>query len=354
MAEQSTGRSALACAHRPQIVMDRGKRAPLGRSACALATLFAVAELSCASNALAEPELNLSWSVPAACPDAEWARRRIAAQLAREPVAEVAQGVRASVAVEPSASGFALQLRTVVAGTSGERTIHAADCEELAQAAALIIALSVSEASERGAAPNPPEPPSPPARTSTQAQEVAQRAARRTLLALRADVLLDFGFFDQLGFGPSLAIAYQYGVWRAELAALWMTPQVVHADEQNAGSVEASLWALRAGGCALFGRLRIQGGPCVGGEFGQAAGRGTGDLQSPSEHREPWIAGFLGGRLSVGLIAKLALVLETDLSVLVAGPSFATKPADGGSENLTIHAPAPAQLRANAGVELRF
>jgi hypothetical protein len=354
MAEQSTGRPALACAHRPQIVMGRGKCAPLARTACALGALLAVAQLSCASSARAEPELNLSWSVPAACPDAEWARRRIAAQLAREPVAEVAQGVHASVAVEPSAGGFALQLRTVVAGTSGERTIHADGCEELAQAAALIIALSVSEASERGAGPNPPEPPSPPARTSTQAQDVAQRSARNALLALRADVLVDFGFLNQLGFGPSFAIAYQYGVWRAELAALWMTPQVVHADDQDAGSVEASLWALRAGGCALFGSFRVQGGPCAGAEFGQARGRGTDELERPSERREPWIAGFLGGRLSVGLIAKLALVVETDLSVLVAGPSFATKPADGGSKNLTIHAPTPAQLRANAGVELRF
>jgi hypothetical protein len=350
MAEQSTGRPALACAHRPQIAVRRGTCAPLGRSACALATLLAVAELSYASSALAEPELNLAWSVPAACPDVAWARRRIAAQLAREPVAEVAQGVHASVAVEPSASGFALQLRTVVSGTSGERTIHADSCEELAQAAALIIALSVSEASEHGASPNPPEPPSPPARTSTP----AQGNARNTLLALRADVLLDYGFFDRLGFGPSFAVAYQYGVWRAELAALWIAPQIVDADDRAAGSVEASLWALRAGGCALFGSARIQGGPCAGGEFGQASGRGTHDLDRPSEHREPWIAGFLGARISVGLIAKLALVIETDLSVLVVGPRFATKPADGGSENLPIHAPAPAQLRANAGVELRF
>lgn len=354
MAEQSTGRLALACAHRPQIASGRGPCAPLGRRGCALGALLAIAQLPYTSSALAEPELTLSWSVPAACPDAAWARRRIAAQLAREPVAEVTQGVHASVTVEPHESGFALRVRTVVAGASGERTIHANACEELAQAAALIIALSVSEASERGAPPNPPEPPSPPAHTSTPAQGAAQRNTREALLALRADALLDYGFFNQLGFGPSFALAYQHDVWRAELAALWMTPQVVHADDRAAGSVEASLWALRAGGCALLGRSRIQGGPCAGGEFGQARGQGGRDVANPDERREPWIAAFLGGRLSVGLIAKLALVVEADLSVLVAGPSFATKPADGGSENLPIHEPTPAQLRANAGVELRF
>jgi hypothetical protein len=366
MAEQSTGRQALACARGPAIAAGRDARArprrrPVralatrGRPLCAcgaLGALLVIAQLSCASGARAEPELTLSWDVPAACPDATWARRRIAAQLAREPAAEVAQGVRASVTVEPRAKGFALQLRTVVAGASGERTIEAAACEELAQAAALIIALSVSEASER-AASNPPEPPPAKAPTPEPAED-AQRGSRETLLALRADVLLDYGFFDRIGVGPAFALAYQYGVWRAELAALWIAPQRMTADDPQAGSVESSLWALRAGGCALFGSWRVRGGPCAGGEFGQARGVGGDELNDARTRRPRWIAGFVGGRLSVGLLAKLALVVEADLNVRLAGPSFVIQPADESAEPLTIHAPAPAQLRATLGVELRF
>ena len=115
-----------------------------------------------------------------------------------------------------------------------------------------------------------------------------------------------------------------------------------------------SWWALRAGGCALFGGGRLRGGPCAGGEFGQARGDGGDDLADAKHTRRPWIAGFLGGRASVGLIAKLALVMEADVSFAVLRPGFVSASTSAVAAVESVHTPWPAQLRVNAGVELRF
>ncbi len=338
MAETSTGRAANACALVPQIA--RG-------------VLVLIALVSCASAAQAEPALSLAWSAPDACPDRGWAEQRIAAQLAGELSVDVAQGVRASVTIARSAGGYALSLRTSVAGAAGQRTIEGGTCQELAEAAALIIALSVSEASEHSAKAGTSETPSPPPSTAVKDARATKSKEHVALLALRIDALLDVGFLAPLGYGPAFAVAYQYDIWRAEVAALWITPRVVEADNAEAGSVRASLWAVRAGGCALFGRRRIQGGPCAGGEFGQARGTGAGELTPAARARHPWLAAFLGARVNVGLIAKLSLIAEADLAVSLARPRFVSSVANTPGREL-VHEPSVAQLRVNAGLELRF
>lgn len=338
MAEASTGRAAIACALAAQIA--RG-------------VLASIAHGVCASAAHAEPALSLAWSAPEACPDRAWAEQRVAAQLAREPSVDVAQGVQASVTIARSARGYGLSLRTSMAGAAGERTIEGGTCQELAEAAALIIALSVSEASEPSARTDVTEPASPPPSTPVKDARATQRPAHVALFALRADALLDVGFLSPFGYGPAFAFAYQYSVWRAEVAALWIAPRVVEAENADAGSVRASLWAARGGGCALFGRWRIQGGPCAGAEFGQALGTGAGELTRAARARRPWLAAFLGARVNVGLIAKLSLVAEADLAVSLARPRFVSRVADA-SDTEAVHEPSAAQLRVNAGLELRF
>lgn len=338
--------------------MGGGATAKVRRAhACAvtravLAGLLAV--LLTKSTAHAEPELRIDWSTPndrPDCPDAAWANLRIAEQLGRPPRAEVVEGVEAQAKIESAAEGLRLTLRTDAGSAAGERVIASNDCRVLSDAAVLIITLAVAEVRDREQTqvPSVPAVPGPP----PAAPPVEKTPTARPRFVVRADAVLDVGFLDRAGFGPALSFGLAQGIWRAELGGLWLVPRELAGASAADGSIRASLWAGRLTGCALWGG-RVQGGPCLAAELGQARGEGHG---SPTTERARshtlWAAGALGARVSVGIVSELALVLQSELLLCVARPRFVTVDSESGAPSL-VHEPSLAQLRASLGAELRF
>jgi len=325
--------------------------------ACALPLVLALlSPFALPARTHAEAEVQVDWAMPAArpdCPDRTWASERIAEQLGRQPRTDVAEGIVAVASIAIAEAGLRLTLRTGRGEAAGERVIEGSDCQVLGIAAVLIISLAVAEAREReqqtpSEPAKPGEPPQPAPRVTV---IPAARAAR---VVVRADALLDVGFLDRPAFGPALSLGVAHQFWRGELSGLWLVPHELDGASAADGAVEAGLWAGRITGCALWGRGRLQGGPCLAAEVGQARGAGDG---SPTTRRARshtlWAAGALGARATLSVVSELALVAQTDLLVAMARPRFVTVDTESGASSL-VHEPAIAQLRASLGVELRF
>ena len=143
-----------------------------------------VALLPCAlpTRASAHDELALTWPKIAGCPSHAQTLRRIEAQLGR-PLADVDDALRATVEIRRSALGYTLTLQSVHRQSRGERTFQAARCEEVTDAAVLVLALSLGQAEQVRAATPQPAPKPAPSRPRSQ----PRRAHTRPLRAASAD-----------------------------------------------------------------------------------------------------------------------------------------------------------------------
>jgi hypothetical protein len=315
--------------------------------------LIALAQLGSLPQARAEPELMLRWSAPSAgCPDAAWAEARIAAQLGRAPARDVAHGVTAIVQIATTPRGFTLSLQTTFQAQAGARTLEGTRCEELGDAAILIISLSVSEASEQIAAASlsaPATGANAPARAGAAKEREPARAQPTPSLGgfVRADAVLQVGLWDRVALGPGLSLGLTRGIFRGEIGGIWYPPLTLHHSGRD---IEASLGTARALGCLLFGRGRVQGGGCAGVEFGGAR---THTVQSGTKANSWWSAVTLGGRLNVRLIARLSVVASADVLVGLTRLRFSSEDEATG-QPIPLYTAKPVQLRASLGPELRF
>lgn len=129
-------------------------------------SLLTLLSLLVTAPAHAQDRLALTWTAPEGCPDDAMVRAEVVRLLggaipAGEPVA--AEGT-----TEATAGAFRLTLRTRMNDADGERVLEAAACGELADAAALIVALMIDPeavAEAPSAEPGPePEPELPDTR----------------------------------------------------------------------------------------------------------------------------------------------------------------------------------------------
>jgi hypothetical protein len=304
-------------------------------------------------SALAEPELALTWSLKeplAACPDPAWAMTRVASQVGHAPTADVSEGVHAIVEIEKRDAGFLLSLRTRVGSSHGKREIAGGNCLELSEAAILIIALSVAEASEVRAR----EQTTPPARSPSLETAQEPRSVRaggndkagRLGLLVRPELVVELGLLSTPTLGPGLAFGLAWGRYRAELSGTWLAYGEMDTSGQQ---IALRLGAARVSGCALFGAGRVRGGPCAGVEFGDVQARNT---ESGVENNTWWGAASLAARMLVTLGASLALVLDADLVASWGRLRFWRAIEGQGLEQL--HASWPVQLRTHLGLEISF
>jgi hypothetical protein len=106
-----------------------------------------------AAGAQPGPTVELEWTAPEGCPDRAFVLLELERQLGKRPV-----GITAKLrgVVSPGkALAYLLELELTLGERPSERILTSDVCEELGNAAALIAALAISEASE----PAPPRPP---------------------------------------------------------------------------------------------------------------------------------------------------------------------------------------------------
>jgi len=339
-------------------------------------------------------ELQLEWTAPPTCPQAPEVRARIEAALRRPTVAGPA-ATRVVARVQPGARGFTLVLETRTAGAAVDvRRMDDRRCGVLADATAVIVATAIDEVDPNRAAPTLPPPPlaavpedmSPapasaappptpaptPAPTTLSATRAANLApavaadddlsprpaaptpappvARRLRAAVRLVGLGDRGSTPGLAGGLTGGVSLLGERWRLDLAAVWIAPRPTAPRADLDITARVGVLAAQLRGCAVPRLGPVEFPVCLGLEAGGARGSGDGDaLARKFTDWRPWLGVLAGSSLAWSFTRRLALVVQLDLVLPIAPPTFQV----AGLAD-PVYKGSVAAGRAGLGLEVRF
>lgn len=311
--------------------------------------------------------IRLEWDAPPECPDAADLQRRMAASLPDDSSAD-AEALRVHGRIATSVDGYVLELRIDGPHGSGDRRLEAKDCSELAQAAALIIAVAIDPTSSP--AETIPEPPQAPvAIASSPAAPVARTPAATApsialtdrsagegaptssapRFAMRGGLGFDTLSWRPIGLSTMLGLAVLGRRWRVDMIARYSAPSVVSAAREPALRARVQAWSIGSSACGVPTIGRTFELPLCGGiEVGAWHAHGIGNTLAPGRRtRALWLAASAGPGFIWRFTKRLALWSSIDAVVLLARPEFVT---DQGTR---VMQPSWAGLRALAGLEFR-
>ncbi|HLT39454.1 MAG TPA: hypothetical protein VK034_24390 [Enhygromyxa sp.] len=308
----------------------------------------------------------LRWTAPLECPDQAALRERVDALAPGLLDSRDAAGSQVEAEIRVEAEGYAATV--VVRNDGGEtrRELAAGDCELLADATALILAVTLDPVAvsiglgriespglePRAIEPEPvePEPIEPePVAVDPELDMPRDRGLPDRPRRLRAGVRVLGGG----GYGPTnTGYATVNGTlaligprWRAELGGLWAIPRVVRVDAGFGGSFDG--WAILGRGCFAPTLRRLELPVCGGVELGSVRGRGLPDLPSSDRASFVWIAIAVGQGLWFSPIDRVAIGAELDLAIPLNRGGFRI-------ESVEVQRIAAMSVRGLAGVELRW
>ncbi|HEX4352907.1 MAG TPA: hypothetical protein VHZ95_08340, partial [Polyangiales bacterium] len=219
-------------------------------SLIALALCASGAPVLGASSALASAadggRLQLAWRAPAGCPDAAAIEKRVEARLpALDPTS---QPLAAEGSIVRERGGYRMELATL----HGRRSLGSSNCDELGDAAALMLALMID--------------PQSSARTTQSA------APRDVWLLIRLELIADVGTLPHVALGPGISVGVRLHETSLELSGSYLPSQALHSPQQTqVAQLHALAGAL--GACqslAHFPELS----PCLRFDYGRMVGRG--------------------------------------------------------------------------------
>lgn len=303
------------------------------------------------------------WQAPAGCPDQRAVEQRVTTLLGRTPDEHELRAVGVVHAGPP----WRLELETTIGGRRQQRTLEADDCRAVAEAAALVLAVSVDPMGTAIASAVPLEREDDPVVPEASPVEVSRAAAASTVrgsppAATRARARPQLSLRVGAG-GESGAIPGGTGGGRLGL---------VLAAERGFLALEGSYWldrlaALRPepprrgatvglGTAAIHGGVRL-GGPrvavplSIGLEAGGLRTRAVG-LAGGRDLALPWVAGVVGAGLLWSLTQRLALWGAVEGVLPLARPRV--RVGRSGGDDLVLHEPAAVGVRALAGISIKI
>jgi hypothetical protein len=295
-----------------------------------------------AASATSASAATIKVTAPAGCVEASSIGEQVDGLIGR-PVGSV-EGVDFEVTISdrPAPQPWRLRLDTLGSASHDRRTreLTASTCAELADAAAVAIAVSIASLDDGAAtAPARAEPtPGPvvsarPTATPPPTQVGLQVLAVGEVGAVPATTLgLAVGGFIQIG---SLRLVADGALFAPRRALL-----------SDGTGGEFQLAVLGGLGCATGGLGRVLVLGCGGAEVGRLSGDGLG-VRNPSSRAELWLAGRAeaGANFSIG--PRAALALRVGAALPVFRPTFLL-------DATTVYRPSAVTGRATAGVELTF
>ncbi len=316
----------------------------------------------------------LWWRTVEGCPGAAEGRAHVEHYLG----GPIPPGRRTGVTLDGDAGGFLATIE--VDGAS--RSLRSRDCEHLARAAALIVAVGLDpvavadalpETAPSSAAPTTPVPapavpapetpapaPETPARLPTEPPPLATRPARGDRVARRAEPSrpspthhLNLAGGITRALTPAIAgsvrlgYALMRGAFRLEADVLYATPRRVAypEDPEVGGRFQAITAGVRACVAPTAGPVTVP--LCAGLEGGPIVGRGFG-VEREQRPVDGWIGGQAGAAALFRVHPRLAVSVDGDLAVPFRRPAFHV---DGRE---TLFRSPQVGVRALAGLELRL
>ncbi len=345
---------------------------------------------------------SLAWVAPPECPSEDSVRASVAQLLGEGPAPPVAVSARA-VVVRTSSDHWIVQLTTVREGSRGERVVEAPSCPSLANATALIVALTIDPervaahtptpgASASGApvvppvasasasassspplVPAPPPPPSasviPSAAPSTSAPPAAlaappsphepgrpETAWPSRHFALLVEGAGDVGTLPRLSDGITGSLSWIIDPLRIEAFGTYLFPQAAY--QSSLPNVGTNLHLLVGGlrGCFEPVHRDLELGACVGMELGELQGDGFGSYRTPYQAFTPssggsfWALPVASGRLAWRIASSFSLVLDLGIGIPIERDTFYI----GGATGPSLHQASSVIGRGAVGPEVRF
>jgi hypothetical protein len=328
-----------------------------GRHLSIFAFAFA-AVTAWSAEAVAAP-VELEWIATAECPSASYVLGEVERSLGSAPGPQKSVRARADVAHDEQGP-WRVTLVTQTEGTSGRRTFAAENCLALADATALILAMTVN--STMPAPPPEPEaspvaaPAQPPTPTAAEPRRQPEAATTTTTTSIRfsasASLAGDTGTLPSASVGPQLALAWLPGRFRGELAVAYGAPQRGSGAGDRGEGADFDVWTAgaRAGYAWPIGAFHL--GPLLGADLARIGAAGFGGTTS-FKQSAVFVAVGAGLRVSWSPLPRFALRLVGQGIVPLSRPSFViVEPAPTPAE--LVHRPAALAGRMTLGVEWQF
>jgi hypothetical protein len=348
--------------------------------------LVALSALLFASSARAQGRrgLDLAWMAPPGCPEQPEVLAEIERLLGGDRAITEAAPLRALGVIELGASGYRLELRFPSASSPDVvRTIESDRCDELDEAAAVVLALSLDPENPRLAAVSlppsttsagagapspagtPAAPPAPPAPVPAAPAAAAAPAPPPTLEPSRSSDTAAAAPLEPVRFAPPSAGArFALEVGTLPSVALGGSLDVRVPLRPIVGVVTLSAFAPQehsvngAGGTFFLGALAL--GPCLRVVFERAALSpcalleaafiaANGDGVDQPEQPFTWFPRLgLGAELDYAFSSRVAAVFAVTGLLTPARPRFVVQ------NELELFRPEPFGARFSAGLEISF
>jgi hypothetical protein len=314
----------------------------------------------------------LTWSGPGDCPSGERVVARVQQLLSRAK--RVGRPLVAEATIAAERTGYRLDLSTEHGEKRLRRTVHAEACEELADAAALILALWIDPAllteETRG---EPTTPPSGPTRPVTEQDRVAEQnrsegaaepttrpsaptraphradpSARRLHWRVIAGPVVDFGSLPTLAPGLEIGGGVELARLAVTLSSQWFPySRRQIAEEPPRGGTFSLLTAMARACYQPLERFALAG--CAGGELGVLRAEGYGTVVE-EEQSIFWASVGPGFEVIFPVSGKVSVRGAGDVLFALRRPNFLLE--NVGSER--VYEPRAASLRLALGLLLRF
>jgi hypothetical protein len=301
------------------------------------------------------PSRFLTWDAPEQCPDADGVTARVR-ELAGDAV--VGRRDRSVGGTVERGEGGGWRLSLDIASSSGvvhRRTLKAEHCDELAEAAAVAIAIAFgSEA--RGSERSNPE------HEATAAEAVRPSLAAATLgvedaaasgagdagasdggIGVGASVLLDSGSVAPFALGAALSARARFERVNASIYGVWLPERT--EEIAPAQGIGFSLLAAGLRGChLLLDSATLEAGACIGFELGalQAVSHG---LLAARDRRDTWLAPTLGLEVAWHVLPNLSLGSRLEAAVPIEEHRYVVDRDD------TVRTTPDVALRWSLGIE---
>ncbi len=297
---------------------------------------------------LASPAVQWRWEPAAQCPDPATVEALGDALLGASPTHTAREPARASLRVEGRPGDYTLALEVQVAGHHERRRLRAGDCELLARAGVMVVAITVDALATAEALPSTPPtdeslpptaapPPdatisSPPAAMtrdrpnaeplplSSSSPQPPPSPRRSTAVHLGASTGLGFGLTASGTTGFEAIVGGQLGALRIEAAGYhWLTrPTTLSADT----GTESALSGGWIHGCYAWSWTSVDLPLCFGADLAAMHGRGIGSRVSAQSVLDLWIALSAGPGLWFRPTPRLAVFARAEPLLAVRRPAM--------------------------------
>jgi hypothetical protein len=293
--------------------------------------------------------LELSWIAPDACPTLARARAEIRRRVGDIDKPLIQEPIAAQVEIHLTSSGaYQLSLHTKIGSTIGERMLAGPDCRELAEAAALVLALLINPKAVADAEPETKTeaPASPLARATGFAADTSASPAENLRFAIGLDAMLATRVLPGLAEGLAARVYLHHGRFAVVARADGFFAKDAQAASPPGASVSFYVLESAVQLCGSAGH-RLGATFCLGGAVLRLHGESRGVTVTGSRSAYwPEALAELSGHVNVTPRARLRLSVEG--RGLGSRPDFAILGVG------SVYHPAAASLRGALGVDVLF